>query len=150
VRIDPYALDPDAYAHVFALARHVARGPLDARIRSLVELRASQINGCGFCLRLDAEGARRADVPQSKLDALAGWQEHAEFDKERAALALTEEMVRVGDGRRVSDETWAAVRDAFAEDEIVSLIYAIALIGFWNTVNVAVELPSNATLPRVT
>ena len=150
MRFDPYCADPDAYGHASRLARHVAGCPLDPAIRSLVELRASQINGCAFCLDLHSGTARHAEVAQRKLDLLARWREAPDFSsRERAALALAEEMVRIGDGRRVSDETWARVRTEFDDDEIAGLLYTIGLIGFWNTLNVAVEFPVAAQLPTV-
>jgi len=150
VRFDPYAADRDAYGHVFGLARHLARSRLDPGTRSLVELRASQVNGCAFCLELHAKAARRADVAQEKLDLLAGWREAPCFSpKEQAALALCEEMVRIGDGARVAEQTWARVRSEFDDDEIASLLYTVALIAFWNTLNVAVEFPSGAELPQL-
>ena len=62
---------------------------------------------------------------------------------------LAEEMIRIGDGGRVSDETWTCVRTEFADDEIAGLLYAIGLVGFWNTLNVAVEFPAGARLPKV-
>jgi alkylhydroperoxidase family enzyme len=58
-------------------------------------------------------------------------------------------MVRIGDGSRVSDETWAHVRTEFGDDEIAGLLYTIGLIGFWNVLNVAVEFPAGAQLPKV-
>ena len=150
MRFDPYIADPDAYGHASRLARHLTARPLDPAIRNLVELRASQINGCAFCLDLHSGGARHAEVAQRKLDLLAVWREAPEFSsRERAALALAEEMVRIGDGRRVSDATWARVRTEFDDDEIAGLLYTIGLIGFWNTLNVAVEFPPGAQLPKV-
>jgi AhpD family alkylhydroperoxidase len=150
MRFDPYAADSEAYGHAFRLARHLAGGPLDSALRSLVELRASQMTGCAFCLELHSGTARHAEVVQKKLDLLAGWREASEFSpKERAALALTEEMVRIGDGRRVSDGTWARVSSEFDNDEIAGLLYTVGLIGFWNTLNVAVEFPAGAQLPKV-
>src|SRR5271168_487214 len=117
MRFDPYAADPDAYGHALGLARHLARCALDPAIRCLVELRASQINGCAFCLELHAGSARRAEVGQTKLDLLAGWRDAPGFSsKERAALSLTEEMVRIADGTRVSEGTWAQVRTEFDDD----------------------------------
>ncbi len=114
----------------------------------LLELRASQINGCAFCLELHSTG-RHADVAR-KLELLAGWREVPEFSsKERAALALTEEMVRIGDGGGVNDDTWARVRTEFGDDEIAGLLYTIGLIGLWNVINVAVEFPAGAQLPTV-
>ncbi len=150
MRFDPYAADPDAYGHAFRLARHLAGCPLDPAIRILVELRASQINGCAFCLDLHSGTARHAEVAQRKLDLLAVWREAPDFSsRERAALALAEEVVRIGDGRRVSDETWARVRTEFDDDEIAGLLFTIALIGFWNSLNVAVEFSAAAQLPTV-
>ena len=150
MRFDPYTADPDAYSHAFRLARHLAGCPLDPVIRNLVELRASQINGCAFCLDLHSGTARHAELAERKLDLHAVWREAPDFSsRERAALALAEEMVRIGDGRRVGDETWARVRTEFDDDEIAGLLYTIALIGFWNSLNVAVEFPAAAKLPTV-
>jgi AhpD family alkylhydroperoxidase len=150
VRFDPYSADPDAYGHASRLARHLAGCPLDPAIRNLVELRASQISGCAFCLELHSGTARHAEPAHRKLDLLARWREAPDFSsRERAALALVEEMVRIGDGRRVNDETWARVRAEFDDDEIAGLLFTIGLIGFWNTVNVAVEFPAAAHLPTV-
>ncbi|MGH9019341.1 MAG: carboxymuconolactone decarboxylase family protein [Acidimicrobiales bacterium] len=150
MRFDPYGADQTAYGHVNRLARHLGGSPLDPAIRSLVELRASQINGCAFCLALHSRTARQAEVPQGKLDLLAGWREATEFSaKERAALALAEQMIRIGDGRRVDEDTWAHVRAEFEDGEIAGLLYTIGLIGFWNTVNVAVEFPAAAPLPTL-
>lgn len=150
MRFDPFATDPEAYGYLFGLARHLARGALDPAVRSLVELRASQIHGCAFCLELHSGTARRAQVPQEKLDLLAGWREAPTFSpKEQAALALTEEMVRLGDGRRVTEVTWERVRTEFGDDEIAGLLYTVGLIKFWNTLNVAVEFPTGAELPNV-
>jgi AhpD family alkylhydroperoxidase len=150
MRFDPYVADPDAYGHAFRLTHHLAGSPLDPAIRNLVELRASQINGCAFCLGLHSGRARRGEVVRRKLDLLAVWREAPEFSsRERAALALAEEMVRIGDGRRVSDATWARVRTEFDDDEIVGLLYTIGLTGFWNTLNVAVEIPPGMQLPKV-
>lgn len=151
MRFDPYAADPQAHAHLSGLAVHLARGPLDHGVKSLVELRASQINGCAFCLDLHATLARHAHVPQEKLDTLAGWREAPVFDeRERAGLALTEEMVRVGDGTRVAEATWQDARRHFSDDEIAALLYTIALVALWNVLNVAVELPARTPLPSVT
>ena len=150
MRFDPYAADPEAYSHAFRLARHLANGPLDPTIGSLVELRASQITGCAFCLELHLSTARHAKVAHGKLDHLARWRESPEFSsRERAALALAEEMARIGDGNRINDEIWGRVRSEFDDDELAGLLYAIGLIGFWNTLNVAVEFPAGAELPKV-
>jgi AhpD family alkylhydroperoxidase len=150
VRFDPYAADPEAYSHVFTLARHLAGRAPDTDIRSLVELRASQMSGCAFCLDMHARTARDAQVAQRKLDLLAGWREAEDFSaRERIALALTEEMVGIGGGGRVTEETWARVRAEFDDAEIAGLLYTSGLIRLRQTVNVAVEFPPGADLPKV-
>lgn len=142
MRFNPYRADGGAYTHLSALHEHLVAGPLGADIRALVEVRASQINGCAFCLAMHADEARAAGVPQRKLDTVAGWREDPTFTAtERAALGLTEAMTRVGDGNRVDDGTWAAARDAFDDAELASLLYTIGLIQVWNRLNVAVEMP---------
>ena len=104
-----------------------------------------------LCLDLHSRNARHAEVSQKKLELLAGWRDEPEFSsKERAALALAEEMVRIRDGSRVSDETWARARNEFDDKELAGLVYAVGLIGFWNTLNVAVEFPPGAPLPKST
>jgi AhpD family alkylhydroperoxidase len=148
MRFDPYASDVEAYDHLLELAVHLARGPLDPVVKNLVEIRASQVNGCAFCLGLHTPMARAAGVSQEKLDVLAGWRESSLFtSRERAALALVEEMARIGDGSRVSEGTWSAARSEFDEAELANLLYVIGLITLWNTLNVAVEFPEAAGLP---
>jgi AhpD family alkylhydroperoxidase len=149
MRFDPYANGGQWYQDVLSLWGHLARGPLDAAICQLVQIRVSQITGCAFCLRLHSDGARKASVDQSKLDALAGWREASGFDeRERAALGLAEAMTRVGDGKRVDELVWSAAREQFANDELAALLYLVGLINVWNRINVAVELPSDHALPK--
>jgi AhpD family alkylhydroperoxidase len=149
MRFDPYATGGEWYQDVLSLAGHLSRGPLEASICQLVEVRVSQITGCGFCLSLHSDWARRAGVDQSKLDTLAGWRESPMFDeRECAALALAEAMTRLGDGRRVDELVWSAAREQFNDLELAALLYLIGLINIWNRINVAVELPSDHELPK--
>ncbi len=115
-----------------------------------MEIRVSQITGCAFCLTLHTGFARRAGVPQARLDTLAGWREAKGFDDpERAALGLAEAMTRVGDGSRVDERTWATAREHFDDTELAALLYLIGLINVFNRINVAVALPSNHRLPTL-
>ena len=124
------------------------RGPLDPGLTQLVEIRVSQVNGCAFCLKMHTGVARNVGVAQEKLDAVAGWREAPEFTaEERAALGLAEQMTRIGDGVRVDQDTWAAARDAFTDQELSALLYLVALINVWNRINVAVEPRSDHVLP---
>lgn len=121
---------------------------LDAGLSQLVQVRVSQVNGCGFFLNLHAGMARKAGVSEGKLDTLAGWRESPEFSRsERAALGLGEAMTRVGDGRRVEEGAWVAAREEFNDEELAALLYLVGLINVWNRINVAVELSSNRQRP---
>lgn len=148
MRFDPYRADGRSYGYLSGLARHLGQSELEPTIKALVELRVSQINGCAFCLGLHSDIAHRRAIPQRKLDQLAGWRDSSEFTlQEGAALGLAEEISRIGDGRRVGDETWRQARAVFSDEELASLIYVVGLIQFWNMMNVAVELPSSFELP---
>ena len=104
MRLNTYGTDPTGYERLLAWNEHLAAGPLHAGLRAIVEARASQINGCAFCLAMHLDEARAAGVDQVKLDTLAAWRDVTAFDpSERAALALTEAMTRVADGGRVDD-----------------------------------------------
>jgi AhpD family alkylhydroperoxidase len=149
MRLNPYEADVDAYGYLRGLAVHLAKSSLDSGVRLLAELRVSQINGCAFCLAMHSDSARKRGVAQSKLDQLAGWRDSSEFSaEERAALALAEEVTRIGDGTRVSDATWKAAREVFSDDALAALLYAIGLIQLWNILNVASEVPAGLELPR--
>ncbi len=144
MRFDPHGKGGQWYQDVLQLSGHLARGPLDAVVCQLVEVRVSQITGCAFCLSLHSDLARKAGVDQAKLDTLAGWREMSGFDdRERSALDLAEAMTRLGDGRKVDEAVWSAARMQFDDDELAALLYLIGLINVWNRINVAVELPSD-------
>jgi AhpD family alkylhydroperoxidase len=138
MKLNTYEIDPKSYEHLIALGEHLASGSLDAGLRALVETRASQINGCAFCLAMHADEARRAGVPQFKLDTVAGWRDTDAFHPaERAALELTEAMTRVADVSHVDDAVWNDARDAFDDATLTTLVMAIALINTWNRLNIA-------------
>jgi AhpD family alkylhydroperoxidase len=140
MRLNPYAVRPEAYKAVQSLSREIAKGTLEHSLRSLVEIRVSQLNACGFCLAMHADGARAAGVPQTKLDTLAGWREDAAFtSRERVALALAETVTHLSG---VSNEIWADARAVFTEEEIADLLYLIGLMNLFNRLNVATEFPA--------
>jgi AhpD family alkylhydroperoxidase len=100
----------------------------------LVELRASQINGCGFCVDAHAKELAAAGEPAVRINLVAAWRECTVFtDAEQAALALAEEGTRLADAYQgVSDETWAQVRKHYDEDQIAALVYLVAMINAAN------------------
>ncbi|HWO60472.1 MAG TPA: carboxymuconolactone decarboxylase family protein [Umezawaea sp.] len=117
--------------------------------KELVLLRVSQINGCGFCVDMHTKDAAAAGETPIRLNLVAAWREATVFtDAERAALALAEEGTRLADTHHgVSDETWAAVRKHFDDDQVAVLVCVVALINAANRLNVIVRNPAGSYEP---
>ncbi|QGH69932.1 carboxymuconolactone decarboxylase family protein [Pseudactinotalea sp. HY158] len=130
-------VDPTAYQAVLPLQKYVNSARLDAGLVPLLDIRASQLNGCAWCLDMHTDDAREAGVDQRRIDLVAAWHEAGDLfsEREQAALALTEQMTLLSRGG-VSDAVWERVRDAFDEQQIVQLIMAISVINVWNRMNV--------------
>jgi len=139
-------LAPAAYAALGALTRAASESGLEAGLLELVKIRASQINGCAYCLHYHLGLARRHDVPQEQLDLVAGWREAPNFSaRERAALTWTEALTRLTDGE-VPEAAYAAAAAQFSEAELASLSAAIGLINAWNRIGIGFRfLPALAT-----
>lgn len=117
-----------------ALQAYVNNSSLDKRLVQLVEVRASQINGCAFCLDMHAFEARRNGETEQRLYTLAGWREAPFFtEKERAALALTEAVTLVA-STQVPDDVYQEAARHFTEKELVELILLIVTINGWNRI----------------
>ena len=108
----------------------IQQSSLPKSLQELLSLRASQIIGCGFCVDFHTKEAAAAGEAPLKLHLVAAWHHTTVFtEAEQAALALTEEVTRLGDGNQgVSDETWARVRKHYDDDQIAALVYLVALI----------------------
>ena len=140
MRLNTYRADPEGQKRLLAWNDHLAHTTLPPSLRALVETRVSQINGCGFCLAMHTDEARRAGVAQSTLDVIAAWRDSTAFsEEERAALALAEAMTRLADGGRVDDAVWDAAGQAFDDAALAALVQVIALINAFNRINVATE-----------
>jgi AhpD family alkylhydroperoxidase len=132
-----------------AAAQVVAESPLSETVRELVRIRASQINGCGFCTDMHTKDALAAGETQLRLNLVAAWRDAAVFtEAERAALALTEEGTRLADAATgVKDEVWQAARKHFNDEELAALITEIAMINAWNRLNVIAGTPAGSYEP---
>jgi AhpD family alkylhydroperoxidase len=132
--------NPNAYAAVQGLERFIHSQGLEERLINLVKIRASQLNGCAYCLSMHHHEARQDGEKQSRLDMLSAWPEAGFLytDREQAALRLTEEVTLIGE-HGVSDDVWAAVTDEFTEDDTVTLIMAIVTINVWNRLAVTIH-----------
>jgi AhpD family alkylhydroperoxidase len=115
----------------------------------LVNLRASQINGCGFCTDMHTKDAIAAGEDQQRLNLVAAWREATVFtDAERAALELTEQGTRIADAAGgVSDEAWTNAAKHYDEDELAALISLIAVINAYNRINVINQQPAGDYKP---
>src|ERR1700744_5561172 len=133
---DFQALAPDAYETVAALGRIAAKAGVDPLLLELIKLRASQINGCAFCVQYHVLQAERLGVPLDKLNLVVAWREAPQFSaRERAALAWTEALTLLTGG--VSDEVYEQASAEFSDEELTYLTSAIASINVWNRFGVA-------------
>ena len=134
--IDFQALAPDAYEGVLALGGFAAKSGIEKPLLELIKLRASQINGCAFCVQYHILQAERLGVSVDKLNLVVVWREVPQFSaRERAALAWTEALTLLAAG--VSDEVYAQACAEFSDKELTYLTSAIASINVWNRFGVA-------------
>ncbi len=134
----------------FVAASHVVtESPLAGTVQDLVRIRASQINGCGFCTDMHTKDALAAGETQQRLNLVAAWRDASVFtESERAALALAEEGTRIADAATgVSDDVWRAARKHFDDEELAALIIEIAVINAWNRLNVVAGTPAGDYRP---
>ena len=128
---------PDGLKAMLGLEQYARNSGLEHALLELVKTRASQINGCAFCLDMHTKDARAAGETEQRLYALSAWAETPFFtERERAALAWTEAVTRVAESQ-VPDAVYAQARQHFSEKELVDLTLAIVAINGWNRVNIA-------------
>ncbi len=135
--------------YVFSAGRVLGESSLPAATQELVKLRASQINGCGFCTDMHTKDALHAGESQIRLNLVAAWREATVFtEAERAALELAEQGTRIADAAGgVPDDVWANAAKHYDEDQLAALVLVIALINFYNRINVIIGQPAGAYEP---
>jgi AhpD family alkylhydroperoxidase len=132
---------PSAHAALAALGKSVDDSGLEKSLTELIKLRASQINGCAFCLQLHLNIARKIGVPGEKLDLVAAWREAGIFTaREKAALAYTEAVTEIGPAG-VADDVMAGLLAHFTAAEAMFLTVAIGTINQWNRIAIALRFP---------
>jgi len=132
---------------MLALQREVETSGLEHSLMELVKIRASQINGCAYCLDMHTKDARLAGETEQRLYALSAWHETPFFTpRERAALEYTEAVTRVGD-THVPDDLYARVSALFDEDEMVALTFAVVVINAWNRLAISFRVPPGSYQP---
>jgi len=136
-RIEFRNANPKIMPLLLAIESYLRNSSLDARLLNLIDVRASQINGCAHCLDMHSKDARSEGETEQRLYALEAWRETPFFDeRERAALAWTEAVTRVADGH-VPNDVYEEARRRFSEQELVDLTLAVASINTWNRLNIA-------------
>jgi len=137
-RLDAQKASPAAYHAMLALEMSVRKSSkLEPSLIELVRMRASQINGCAYCLDMHSKDARAAGESEQRLYALNAWRETPFFNnRERAALAWTEAVTLVAEGH-VPDAVFEEVRPHFSDEELVSLTMAVVTINAWNRLSIA-------------
>lgn len=146
-RLNYVKLAPEAAKALAALGTYLASSGLEHGLLELVKIRASQINGCAFCIDMHTKDARAAGETEQRIYALNAWRETPFFtERERAALAWTEAVTQIGGG--VSDELFAETRAQFSEKELVDLNWAVAAINAWNRVAISFRSVPGSYQPK--
>lgn len=137
-RLNIHKVDPKAHEGLLQLEKYVRDSQLDPRLYELVKIRASQLNGCAFCLDMHTRDALAAGETQRRINILSAWKEAPTFftGRERAALGLTEAVTKIADSG-VTEDVWEAATQEFGEEELVALLMAINAINVWNRLAVA-------------
>lgn len=137
-RLDAFALEPKGLQAVLGLEHFVKSGTLEASLRELIKIRASQLNGCAYCLDMHTRDAIAEGESPRRIFVLSAWREAPDMfsERERAAIELTEAVTLISQAG-VPDELWQAVSAQFSQHEIAELLFAISVINVWNRLAVA-------------
>ena len=147
-RIDGAKVAPGAYHAMLGLENYIHQSSLEIPLLHLIKLRASQINGCAYCIDMHWKDLRAVGENEQRLYGLDAWEESPYYtDRERAALAWTEAVTRVAD-THVSDEIYEEVRPHFNEKELADLTFAIATINAWNRLAISLRAEPGKYQPQ--
>jgi len=136
-RIAYLKVAPGAYKAMLGLEEYLHGCGLEAPLLDLIKLRASQVNGCAYCIDMHWKDLRAAGETEQRLYGLDAWEESPYYsDRERAALVWTEAVTNIRDGH-VRDEVYENVRNHFSEKELANLTLAVAAINAWNRLAIA-------------
>ncbi|HUK88469.1 MAG TPA: carboxymuconolactone decarboxylase family protein [Terriglobales bacterium] len=147
-RLDYAKTSPGAPRALYGVETYLQSCGLDAKLLDLVRLRASQINGCAFCIDMHWKDLRAAGEGESRLYSLDAWRESPGYsEREQAALAWTEAVTLVA-ASRVPDEVYEQARRQFTDKELVDLTLAVTSINAWNRMNISFRQEAGAYQPK--
>lgn len=139
-RLNIQELEPAAYEAMFSMESYLSKTTLNPLLVEIIRLKASQINGCAYCVELHSKAAMNKGATTEKLFALSAWKESPLFsDRERAVLEMTEEITNISKAG-LSDNTFEKVKLFFSENEIAQLIMLIGTINIWNRMAISMHL----------
>ena len=136
-RLDYTKVAPGALRAMYGLEKYMAESSIEKPLRELIKLRASQINGCAYCIDMHWKDARADGESEQRLYGLSAWREAPYYsERERAALAWTEVLTLIADSH-VADELYEQTRRQFSEQELVDLSLAVVTINAWNRLTIS-------------
>jgi len=139
-RININELEPKAYTAMFGLEGYLGEIELESTLKELIKIRASQVNGCAFCINMHTEQARKQGETEQRIYALSAWRESSLFsDEERAVLGLTDAITRIADNG-VPDAIYTAAEEALGSNQLAQCIMQIATINAWNRMAVSTNM----------
>lgn len=140
-RINVSKVDPKAYEAMIGLEKYLAQSGLDKRLYELIKTRASQINGCAYCINMHTRDATELGETSQRLFLLNAWRETELFtEKERAVLALTEAMTLITNGH-VPDDIYKEAEKHCSPNELSAVIMAVVAINGWNRIAITTRMP---------
>jgi len=145
-RIDIQKQQPEAYKSMFALEKYLSTSAIPPLHKELIKMRASQINGCAFCIDMHTRDARKLGETEQRIYLLNAWREVANLytDEERCVLAITEEVTLISQ-HGLTEDTYAKAAELFEPDYIAQLIMAVVTINAWNRIAISTQLqPAHA------
>lgn len=138
-RVSIYDTEPNAYKAMMGLETYVRHAGIDHKLLHLIKIRASQVNGCAYCINMHTTDARKDGETEQRIYALNAWRETPYFtDEERAVLAFTEAVTLIVN--HVPDDVYTEMTKFFDEQKIAQIIVAIAAINAWNRMGIAANL----------
>jgi len=139
-RMNIDAAEPGVYKAMNAAEKQLSTFTIEKKLAELIKLRTSQINGCGYCVNLHAQDARKAGETEQRVFAISAWWETPFFtEAERAALKLAEEITRIQEGG-LGDDTFQNAKKYFSETEIAQLIFITTVTNSWNRIAISMHM----------
>ena len=139
-RIDLKTVEPAAYQALFGIEKYISNAKINPILSELIRIRASQINGCAYCIDIHTKDTRKLNVSEQKLYALSAWKESPLFSpEERVVLSITDEITLISQ-KGLSNKTYKLAQEMFDDNTIAKIIMLIGVINIWNRIAIATKM----------